>query len=314
MKDFLKNNQQNVILIVIVAVVSSVMFYFALGFKAKTEELKAEKNTLEGQTSAINNTKFLLDLTNSEIADENIALVRGGFNEQYKSLIDKYNYNDVSVESMTVEDAQEKFDDTIRAFNSRLSNASVSVPNGYEYSFDGVSQKIFQMKMDEKKLIFEQLSAVKAIVDIVSSSKVKVLDSIIRRSGLETVKTAETFIKVYTFSLSVKASPEQTQELVNNLSNDPAFYFRLNNLNITSPKQVDESLKSLVGVEVLAVVEEAAVNDVDALLNAVDKTADVEVAAPMNESKNRRAFLPINQTIKIDFDWVQFKESYLIKE
>jgi hypothetical protein len=315
MKDFLKNNQQNIILIVVVALVSSVMFYFALGFKSKTEELKAEKNTLEGQTSAINNTKFLLDLTNSEVADKNIDLVRGGFNSQYKSLVDKYNYNDDSVESMTVEDAQEKFDDAIRAFNSRLANSGVRVKDAYEYSFDGVSQKIFQMKMDEKKLIFEQLSAVQAIVNIVSTSKVKELSSIIRKSGLETVKTGESFVKVYTFSLTVEVAPEQTQKLVNDLSNDPSFYFRLNNLNITSPKQVDESLKSLVGIEVDEVVKEKADNDLDALLGALDTPTQVDVvAAPINELKNRRAFLPIIQTVQIDFDWVQFKESYLIKE
>ena len=320
MKDLLKNNKQNIILIVVVLIVGSVMFYLALGFKEKTEGLKAEKNTLEGQTSAINNTSFLLDDSNLAMAEKNISHVQGGFNEHYKELAEKYNYSDESIIEMTVEDAQEKFDDTLSALNVQLVGAGVRVDPDYEYSFDGVSQKIFQMKMDEKEIIFEQLSAIKAIVAIVAASKVEALESIVRASGLQVVETPETFAKVYTFSLVVSASPKETQLLVNNISNHGGFYFRINNLNIDSPLQVDESLKSLIGPEKEVATEEESKDtlELDDLLNAAEETdEEIEVASvaePVSYEKNFKAFVETVQTVKIDFDWVQFKETYLIKE
>ncbi|WDE96024.1 Amuc_1100 family pilus-like protein [Lentisphaera profundi] len=315
--EIIKDNKANVALLVSVFVVSTVLFKLSFVYKSETAKLQEEKARLGNDTQQINSTKYKLDDLNRKLSQDNIASLKSGFNDYYSSLIEDYNHDASAVAEMRSEDVQDKFLESIESLRKICESAEIVVTDEFNFSFDDEVSRVFKMEARDKVKVMEQLVAIENLVKIIASSGVVEISSVSRPNQLEETQMGEAYAKVYTFVLVLKVKPEGFGTVLNKITNDKQFYYRINSVSMVTAAQVDKDLVPLMLKEAAPIKspDEDKVTSVDDLLNQVEGEAllseEVEVEVEPEERVNIRAFEAPEQTMKISLDWIQFKASYL---
>ncbi|MDD7983607.1 Amuc_1100 family pilus-like protein [Lentisphaera marina] len=318
--DAIKDNKANVILLLVVVIVSAVLFKLSFIYKAETKKLQEEKVRLANDTQQINGTQYKLDQVNNDIAVKNAGLLKDGFNLYYQDLMDNYNHDRSDVAKMRSEDVQDKFLESLELLNKVCERAGVVVGEEFKFSFDDEVSRVFQMEPRDKVKVMEQLAAVENLTKIIASSGADSLEGLARPNILSETSVKEAYAKVYTFKLVIKVPPESFGSLLNKITNDKQFYYRINSVSMVTDAQVDKDLAPLLLQKAESVVEEQdkpVAESIDDLLTGVGEEALEEkeevVEKKPEEKVNIRAFKVPSQTVSISLDWIQFKESYLEK-
>jgi hypothetical protein len=318
--DAIKDNKANVVLLLVVVIVSAVLFKLSFVYKAETKKLQEEKVRLANDTQQINGTQYKLDQVNNELAVKNAGLLKDGFNLYYQDLIDDYNHDRSDVAKMRSEDVQDKFLESLELLNKVCERAGVSVAEEFKFSFNDEVSRIFQMEPRDKVKVMEQLAAVENLTKIIASSGADSLESLARPNILSETSVKEAYAKVYTFKLVIKVPPESFGSLLNKITNDKQFYYRINSVSMVTDAQVDKDLAPLLLQKAKSVVDQQdkpVAESIDDLLTGVGEEALEEkeevVEKKPEEKVNIRAFKVPSQTVSISLDWIQFKESYLEK-
>jgi len=173
------------------------------------------------------------------------------------------------------------------------------------------------MEPRDKVKVMEQLAAVENLVKIIASSGVRSVESLARPNILSETVVKEAYAKVYTFTLVLKLEPESFGSLLNKITNDKQFYYRVNSVRLVTDAQVDKDLAPLLlqKVQEPELETKPVVESIDDLLGGVD-VEEAEVSVEEEKPKERvniRAFKMPTQTVTISLDWIQFKDSYLEK-
>jgi len=318
----IKDNKANVSLLLVVIVVSVVLFQLSFVYKAETKKLQEDKVRLGNDTQQINATQFRLDGSNDSLAKKNDEALKAGFNEYYGELIESYNHDQSAVSKMRAEDVQDKFLESLESLRNICTSSNVELAEEFKFSFDDEVSRIFKMEPRDKVKVMEQLTAVENLVKIIASSSVKSITSVGRPNILAETEVKESYAKVYTFSLVLQMEPNSFGSLLNKISNDKQFYYRVNSVRLVTDAQVDKDLIPLALSKKVEVEEEdkkPVAQSIDDLLTGVDtglpleEEEGIEVEEKPKERVNIKAFEAPLQTVTISLDWIQFKETYLEK-
>jgi hypothetical protein len=316
----IKDNKANVTLFLVVVVISVVLFQLSFVYKAQTKKLQDDKVRLGNDTQQINATQFRLDGSNNSLAKTNDEVLKAGFIEYYGELIESYNHDQSAVVNMRAEDVQDKFFESLESLRNICASSSVELSEEFKFSFNDEVSRIFKMEPRDKVKVMEQLMAVENLVKIIASSSVKSITSIGRPNVLAETVVKESYAKVYTFSLVLQMEPGSFGSILNKITNDKQFYYRINSVRLVTDAQVDKDLNPLnLSKKVEEEVEDKkpVAQSIDDLLTGIKHKLpideEVEVEEKPKERVNIKAFEAPLQTVTISLDWIQFKETYLEK-